>query len=252
MKLLLFVLAISAILLGPVALNVAYSAAIKQALAPGDTLTVTCPTSLSGTLSAVSCATPVPSTPAPSLVWLVPQMTPLGQSTGYDPGSSPAASMFQCGGWWTGQDDENTYAVVQFPKPTPIYGVNFGSYAWNGTGVLGTTGVMWLRNAGLLTEPGSDGRPLWHNNLRGDNDAGGGWSNDGLRANQIAPAFPNGASGLTFDIPWNHTTYYTFTFAPVTVTMLRVELMDIGGGGSFTTLVGGLHILTSAGTPKAC
>lgn len=56
MKLLLFVLFISALILGPAAIDVAQSAAIQQALAPGDTLTVSCPTSLSGTLSAVSCA----------------------------------------------------------------------------------------------------------------------------------------------------------------------------------------------------
>lgn len=233
---------------------------------PGDSADVSCgssttmattQTSTSGVhlaCAALPTPTPIPTaTPvAGPAVWVVPQMTPLGQSVGYDPGTSPAAVMFQCGAWWAGQDDENTYAVVRFPKPTTISGVRFGSYAWNGTGVLGATGTMWLRDAGLLTEPGSDGRPLWHNNFRGDNDAAGGWSNDGIRANQIAPSFPNGAAGLTFDIPWGVTTYYTFTFPPVTVTDLRVELMDADGGGSFTTLIGGLHILTSATTPRAC
>jgi hypothetical protein len=43
-------------------------------------------------------------------------------------------------------------------------------------------------------------------------------------------------------------TYYTFTFSPVTVTDLRVEFMDFGGGGSFTVEVGGFHILTSPST----
>src|SRR5262249_53359104 len=137
----------------------------------------------------------------PSSAWLVPQVTPLGQSVGYDPGTDPAGAMFTCGAWWHGQDDENTYAVVRFSKPTTIAGVKFGSYAWNGTGVLGTTGTLWLRDAALLTEPGSDGRPLWENNFRGDNDASGGWSGDGERANQLAPAFPNGRAGLTFEIP---------------------------------------------------
>src|SRR5262249_32115199 len=120
-----------------VSVGVAQAAGVLFNLTAGQSGDITCETTCSVTQTA-SNTVHISAAPATSartgLVWLVPQVTGLGQSAGYDPGTDWAAVMYACGAWWHGQDDENTWTIVQFPQPTEISGFRFNGYAASGAG----------------------------------------------------------------------------------------------------------------------
>lgn len=247
MKLLLFVLAVCALLLGPALLDVTTSSA-----------------------------------QSPPLVWMVPRVTGIWQSTNYDPGTDYKWRLFNCSSWAAhGQDDENTAAVFGLPSAgTIIAGIRFKSYASSGSGP--TTiyhSTLWLRdtNGRVLTDPAfgnTGGRVLETALYRGDNDdpRGPGFSADGLQANRDFPPFgaatvtvtdprtgatkstlqSGGLGGWQWDMRWQEWTPVQIVFSqPHTMQgHLRFENLDIG---SFNVVGNdGVQVLTQASTPKSC
>lgn len=190
-----------------------YAAATQQALAPGNTLRVTCTTTLTGTVSStaadLSCA-PLP----PALVWKVPAVIGIGQSAGYDPGTSPAIMAFGCQGWWLGNDDDDVFWVVRFPQPTQIHGFRYGT----------------------LATSGAHGGYENHTDFR---------ATSSLVKHDELPAVPAPFLQIVQPLPDNVLTQIERTFPPVTVTVLRMDMFNVG---SWTNMVK-LRILTPPSTP---
>jgi hypothetical protein len=245
MKLLLFVLAIAALILGPALLDVANAQSAT-----------------------------------PALAWNVPRVTGIWQSTNYDPGTNYLWNLFNCSAWQAnGEDDENTAAVFGLPAGTPVYGIRFKGFASSGSGP--TTiyhSTLWLRdtNSRVLTDPkfgNTGGRVLETALYRSDNDSPQpGFGPDGVQANHDFPPFgqatvtvtdprtgatkstvqAGGIGGWQWDMGWQIWTPVQIVFAqPHTMQgHLRFENLDIG---SFNVVGNyGVRLLMPTSVPHAC
>jgi hypothetical protein len=119
----------------------AYAASSQQALAPGDSLRVTCSTTLTTSRATdhadLSCA-PSNSQASQAPVWQRPDMTQLGKSDGltevegrFGSGTEPLIALQQCGYIAQGAYADDIWWTAHLPAPVTVFGIRF--HTWQGT-----------------------------------------------------------------------------------------------------------------------